>query len=162
MLLAIETAIIDRLKARLPAEIRVEQFPDDPSTFQLLGNCAVLVHYAGSDDRDPDRAGPMAQEEQLDWDIHVVTRNLRGNAGIYQVLSTVRKALLGYRPAGASKMWKQSTDFTRQKSGIWDYTMTMSCTVMNVEQDEEADEPLITRIAAESCYGESIAEKEDE
>ena len=77
----IEDAIIERLKTNIP-DLLVEPFPDNPSAYRLLHpKGAVLVRYRGGRYTNPETLGVIVQDRTIEFDLVIVTRNLRNHAG---------------------------------------------------------------------------------
>ncbi len=122
----IEQSIIDRLKEQIGG-IPVEAFPEKPSEYRLRhANGVLLVVYRGSKYSDSQGAGVTVQARQQEWDVVIVSRNLRSHTSAYDLLDQVRAALSGYRPVTAEVMVPVREAFINEVNGIWQYGITFA------------------------------------
>ncbi|MEC5291976.1 Gp37 family protein [Aurantimonas sp. C2-6-R+9] len=112
-----EIAIVDHLKARLGAHVRIEAQPDDPDRFDFAGaSSAVLVHFAQSTPSAGNRvklAGPVG------FAVIVLARSLRGPGGGYQLLENAEQTLAGADIAGLREIAVKRSRLDSQSGGTW-------------------------------------------
>lgn len=136
--LAIEDAILARLRERMPGRVvRIEPFPDRPEMFDFpeREGAAVFVHFAGAD-YGPAGEGPRAAygaQRTLRWHVVLLVRSLRGaeggRIGAYDALEEIRRALHGVSLAGATPMIPRRELLDEQKAGVWRWTLEFSTTI---------------------------------
>lgn len=143
----IEDAIVARLKSTIPDRL-VDSFPDKPSEFRLLHpKGAMLVRFRGSKYGEPQTTGTVLQERTVEFDIVIVTRNLRDHSGAYIHLDAVRVALTGYKIPNSpcSKFYPVREEFIDESEGIWQYGITVATSLFNTElQDSSVLTVLLT------------------
>ena len=117
----IEDEIIEKLKEKIP-ELLVRGFPDKPSEFMLLHPIgAILIHYQGGNYSTTQSLGFINQIKTAEFSITIVTRNLRSNAGAYELLDKVRSILTGCEIDGCSELTPTKENFISENKGIWLY-----------------------------------------
>lgn len=125
----IEDEIIEKLKEKIP-ELLVRGFPDKPSEFILLHPIgAILIHYQGGNYSTTQSLGFINQVKTAEFSITIVTRNLRSNAGAYELLDKVRSILTGFEIDGCSELTPTKENFISENKGIWQYAINFSLTV---------------------------------
>lgn len=149
MIQEIETAIVERLVQALP-KLRVEPFPDDPDKYTLRhAHGAVLVGYRGGVYGAEEAGGPVVQPRRMEFDMTVLTRNLRDHGGAYGHVDAVRIALTGFRPAGWRKMVAVRERFLALRDGVWRYAITMATSGVVMEIAETDQPALLQRVTFE-------------
>jgi hypothetical protein len=123
----VETAVINRLKARITG-LAVEPFPGDTKSYRLLHpRGAVLAHYAGSIFSRPERRPAEVQLEEMRFELTLVMRNLRTkDAGAYAAIASVKRALLGHRVAGCGRIFLNGISLVDSEDGFWWYVLGIS------------------------------------
>lgn len=161
MIREIEEAIVDRLTGALP-KLHVAAFPDRPDTFKMHHPAgAVLVAYGREVYGKPRDLSLVVQERRIEWDISILTRNLRTHVGAYDVLDAVRMVLTGWRTEGCSKLMPVKAEFIDQNQGVWTHILTMTHTIPTVECHEEEDLPPLKRVNTADDYGTTEAPRPD-
>ncbi len=135
----IEDAIVARLKlaftlplAVAPA-IEVRAWPDKPDSFRMQHPVATaLVMYAGGKLTAAD-VSAAAHEQKLTFRIALLARNLRDHSGMYQLTETARLSLMAFTPPHATgPMLPETEDFQDYDEGVWNFTLTVSCSTVYV------------------------------
>lgn len=158
MICEIEEAIVARLAGSLD-KLHVASFPDKPDAFKMSHpNGAVLVAYGREVYSKPRDLSLVVQERKIEWDISILTRNLRTHVGAYDVLDAVRMLLTGWRTEGCSKLMPVRAEFIDQNQGVWTHVLTMTHTITTVECHEEEDLPALTRVNTADDYGTTDTE----
>ena len=125
----IEDKIIEKLKEKIP-ELLVRGFPDKPSEFILLHPIgAILIHYQGGNYSTTQSLGFINQVKTAEFSITIVTRNLRSNAGAYELLDKVRSILSGFEIDGCSELTPTKENFISENKGVWQYAINFSLTI---------------------------------
>lgn len=147
MILDLETALVNRLAAALPM-LHVQAYPEQPAAYTLKHpRGAVLVGYGRSAFGDSEASGLIVQARQMEFDITVVSRDLRSHGGAYGYLDAARIALTGWRPEGAGKVVPVRDRFLGVHGGIWRYVLTVSLAAMTMETAEPEQSALLQQIA---------------
>lgn len=147
MILALETAILDRLTARLPKQLLVEGFPDDAKAFEKLpwNKGVVLVAYKESQFTPPQGMGLVTQGRTLQFEVQLRTKGLRSHQGAYAYLDAIRAALTGFRPGATGVLYPVSEQFVGAEEFVWTYAQVYSCEALHLETRDSQPEPLMTR-----------------
>jgi hypothetical protein len=137
----IETALLARLNAKITAkEAAVEVFPDDPKNYVLIHkHAAVLVHYEGSFYTPPQQKGTQVQGEEMRWGITILTHSLSvKDAGAYQLIEKVKKALVGYKvtPTGTGRAYLNKSHLLEEENSEWQYTVGISIPCLVILQND--------------------------
>lgn len=155
---ALESAIVARLIAKVPAGVTVMALPEaDPSVAYPQGAAGkITVAYQGSEFFDSEDTGVVLQPEKIAFEVVVQSRKLRGTSGIYPVLASVKKALLGWQTPTTAKIQFSRAKFVSHESGVWTYDLTL--TTMNVATEEPDDQDLViaTKLTAATTNYEDI------
>ncbi|HOW51756.1 MAG TPA: Gp37 family protein [bacterium] len=133
----IETAIIDRLNARITG-LSIEPYPENPSTYKLLAPVgAVLIRYDSSAYSAPQSTDSIVQNRTQQWEITLIMRNLHDKGGLHAAVDTVRKVLTGHKIAGCKKMYPTKDQFINEDNGIWQHGFMFAVPTKSVEDDDE-------------------------
>lgn len=133
MIDALCEAIVERLKIRLPGSIAVEHFPDKPDNYDFEGrNAAALVLYNGSRFDTAGQRGAQALAEEVQIEISLLVRSLRGPTGAYQLLHEIRTALHGQSLAGCTGMRPESAELQSENEGVYQFQFKFECTLVSV------------------------------
>lgn len=158
MIREIEEAIVARLAGSLE-KLHVAAFPDRPDAFKMSNpNGAVLVAYGREVYSKPRDLSLVVQDRRIEWDISILTRNLRSHVGAYDVLDAVRMVLTGWRALGASKLMPVRAEFIDQSQGVWTHMLTMTHSIPTVECHEEEDLPALKRVNTADDFGTTDTE----
>ena len=160
MIREIEAALVARIAERIP-DLHVAAFPDKPESFRMQHPVgAVLVAFGRESYSKPRALDLVVQERRIEWDVSVLTRNLRTHVGAYAVLDALRLALTGWRVEGAGKLRPVRADFVDQKQGVWTHVLTMDHVVLVAECGEAetgCDLPPLARVDLRDEFGGAYA-----
>lgn len=128
-----ENEIISKLKTEFP-NLLVQGFPEKPSEFILLHPIgALLVHYQGSKYSNSNAINFISQNNQKEFSVTVVTRNLRSNEGAYEIIDKVKEVLTGYIILECSALMPIKDYFISEQTGIWQYGINFTLTTPNIQ-----------------------------
>ena len=154
---AIEESIVARLKTACGDLIRSEHFPDAPKEWRYYANSALVI-FAGSEYGEQLSTDIVQQDREMDFNVAVVMRDLgwtmgsRDSAGLpgaYQVIEAIRRALTGFRPnRGCKKMYPKRERFVVRDQDVWVYEILFAVAAYAVEDYEQPNFPLLTKIQA--------------
>lgn len=136
---SVEDAIIARLGSQIsPTDAKVEGFPDNPETYNFNHpKAAILVQYQSSDFIRSRVLDTINQVAVLNFNIILMARDLRSHTGAYSLLDQIRTALTGFQPSpnpqGISKLQPTREEFVDQTSGVWTYSIAVTCNGRNEE-----------------------------
>ncbi len=124
----IEQQMVDALKDALPSAAYIAAFPDDAGDFDLARyELAALVHYAGSRfDAPRSLSEPGRQDRDLRFAVLLYVRGLRGPAGSYAALESIRQALQNRRFAGSLPARMVADRLAGEEAGIWQWEVEVS------------------------------------
>jgi hypothetical protein len=103
MLQAVEQAIVDRLTAALPPQVKVSAFPEQPIEQGLPPDVVTIyVRFAGVD-LTPGKGQRTAivQEGSMEFEIRLLVKDLRSHIGGYPLMEAVQTQLTGFHPRNA-------------------------------------------------------------
>jgi hypothetical protein len=146
--------VIARLTAELP-DISVTNFPDDPAKYPFGKKAAeLLVNYGGSDYGDPDAIAPISQPRDVDVEVTLLMRNLRGPTGATEAIDRVRVALTGWRASlGGAALTPVRDRFVAHADGVWRFVITFRTTIPAVQQlDDLTGTPLTGSTSDEETF----------
>lgn len=126
----IASAIVLALVDAFGREAAVEHFPDDVRTYNFThSSCALLVQYYGGQFEQRGDAG-TTYRRSMQFDVHVLTRSLRGPSGAQDAIERVHAALANKRfSTNAGRMAPLQDGFLSQlPSGTWQHYVRLRCT----------------------------------
>lgn len=143
----IETAIVDRLATLRPAGFEVVPLPDNNAEAEKsILNGRVTVGYRASKYEPSKSTSLIAQDEQVQIELIITAKTLRGAKGVHKINEYVRARLIGFKPLGCGKITAVENVFNDFKDGFWSYSFVVSTSCMTIEQPDSAAEVLITQI----------------
>lgn len=140
MILEIETAILERLKAVLSTQVRVKAFPDAPGEVGVPApRGQILVAYKRTSFKQLTDQPPMI-EASLEFEVSLQLANLRTHTGVYEILDIARHALFGFRPHPEANrgLFPVSESFQDLDEGIWYYTQSYTLPI-RITADENVN-----------------------
>lgn len=148
MILAIERAMVERLKAAL-SPLPVEALPSRGYRFTHARGAAVVaaaeVAAGGVED-----TGASAQTATASFEVALFARSLRDGAGVWDLFDAVRLALLSYRPAaGVTPLRLQSARLMDAEADTWTLITRWQCALPLAPDLEYDGGPLLTRATFE-------------
>jgi Gp37 protein len=149
---AAESGLLARLTAKIES-YSIESFPDNPKGYRLTNQRgAVLIAYRGAVYDDTIDTEAIAQARAMEFDLNVVTKQLRGNDSAYVLIELVRAAISGFKLPGFSPCRLRRERFLARDEGQWIYCLTIGLGTMAIQVDDDELLPLLARITAESDY----------
>lgn len=142
----LETEIVERLLPFAIAGITVKALPEteaeNSSSKNLPTKATFTVIYAGSEYPSLNSTYQVSQTENVFVSILIESTFLRGSLGIYNLISVLKKALLGFKPTDCQKITvvKHHTIGTPEAQKInnmWNYQVIFQTTSVCVEDFEE-------------------------
>lgn len=143
----IETAIVERLATLVAAGFDVVALPDNNAEAEKsILNGRVTVGYRASKYEPSKSTSLIAQNEEVQIELIITAKTLRGAKGVHKINEYVRARLIGFKPLGCGKITAVENVFNDFKDGMWSYSFIVSTSNLSVEQPDEAAEVLITQI----------------
>lgn len=164
----IQTAVVNRIKAKLdlvfppipqpPApdhlQYKVISQPESQSEFPISYHTPhIIVAVTGANHKSPDTTDIVAQEETVNFAIHIRGASLYGQAatanepqivGVHALVERVRRALLGFRPVDCDKMYLLNFEILQDlEHGVFAGVMNFSAVRWVVEEEEPANDPAL-------------------
>lgn len=138
----IERALVTIIEAKgIPAL----PFPEKPAGyFPEADPGEVLVRYEGRKPKKRDLSGTVVQRE-IYVEIVVVSRQLRGENGLYAWLAGLNEQLEGFTLEGAGGALElESEGFVSEENGTWQFAQKWKITENREyeQRDDYADRPL--------------------
>lgn len=148
MILAIERAIVERLKAAL-APLPVEALPSRGYRFTHAKGAAVVaaveVGAGGVED-----TGAAAQAATATFEVALFARSLRDGAGVWDLFDAARLALLSFKPApGATPLRLLSARLMEAEADTWTLSTRWQCGLPLMPDLDYDGGPLLTRATFE-------------
>ncbi len=140
----LENEIVARLSPFMTVGITVERIPELESERQkpLPTKAKFTVIYAGSEYGNAMSTAQISQEEKIFIQILIESTFLRGNFGVYNLASVLKKALTGFQPSGCRRIQvtKHHTIGSENAEKInnqWNYNVIFQTTSLHVEDFTE-------------------------
>lgn len=132
-----EKPIIQRLKIKHP-KTTVEPFPEGTENYVLKDpNGAILVIFNSTTFSTPGNLDATGQDTNNQFQISVVTRDLRSHYGAYALIKSVIAALSGHR-IGTYGVFPRRIDFAARQKTHWQYNLLFQ---INSFFENDLDEP---------------------
>lgn len=142
-----ENDIKNRLVAKVGTGIDVEVLPEKQSDFATpFSKTKVSVCYKMSDYEKPKSTHHVVQQEDMQAELVIQGRNLRGVNGVYDAFNKVRLAIIGFKPTHCGLIYGVSFKFEERTEGIWTYVFTIAARSEMVMLADNVVEPGITEI----------------
>jgi hypothetical protein len=151
-----EADIVARLAPLAALGHAVSHLPENQAEFErAFSNAGIIVGYSGSDYGHSGKGSVLStadvsQEEIAEFTISIQSRTKRGPKGIHDILSKVKKLVLGFQPTDGGRLYFKEGSFPEEpwKEGLWTYNLCVACKTRAVqdEQDTDLDQALITQI----------------
>jgi hypothetical protein len=118
----LEMAILEQLQEDI-TEYQIELFPDNVSEYDLIHpNGSILIVYAGTNYTNPKMIQQLAF---VDYNLIVLSRNLRSHTGAYAIIDKARKSITSMNINNSSFFCK-SEKFVSNENDIWIYELSFS------------------------------------
>lgn len=145
----IEALVVARLRGALTLAgqahpvVDVEPWPDDPVAYRMMHPCgAVLVMYQGAKYDEEATARQIVKSESL-LELALLSKTLRApvvqiepgepDTGVYTLLDTCRRALLGWQPDGATNITRLIKEaYEGYREGVWSYSLSMALPMITI------------------------------
>jgi hypothetical protein len=149
----IETAIVTRLQDFENLGFTTVALPEKQTDFEKpFLNGKITVCYHSSEYEKPQSTMHVSQYETINIIISVQSRRLRtlgNNIGIYDMISLLRRYLIGFIPNGAGwRMFAKEVQLNKAEfsENLWTYYAIFSVKTLAVEDFQPITEPPITQI----------------
>lgn len=141
----LENEIASRIVQKVSPSFIVEVLPDDNSSYSRpFDKTKISVCYIESQYNKPKSTGYTAQEEGMNFEIVIVSRNRRGVGGLYDAFNQVRKAIIGYVPANCNRIYAVSFMVMKREDGLFYFTFTVGVISQLVMVADIDNDPLPT------------------
>jgi len=141
---ALQDEIVAKLQPFSDVGITVERLPEVESekTKVLPTKARFTVIYAGSEYDVTNSTGNIAQNEKIFVQILVESTFLYGEIGIYNLISLLKKALVGFKPQNTnglqlSKHHTIGSPGAEKINNMWQYQVIFQCNGFNIEDFTE-------------------------
>ena len=162
----IESAVVNRLAPFGTIGFEVVALPETQADYSRpFVNGKITVAYHSSNYDKPNSVGHMSQYEEIAIIISIQSRFLRGDKGVYNIASIVRKALIGFEPANYWRMWAKEFGLKDAKleDGLWTYYGLFCTKALAVEDFEEDVSRLVSQISYDNdLTGETFSVSEED
>lgn len=152
----LEDQVVARLQPFTTIGIQVERLPETESQKKQVnpGNARFTVIYAGSEYEAVNSTAQVSQTEKIFIQVLIESTFLRGNKGIYSLTSALKKALIGFRPQGITRLQVSKHHTIGQpdaekKNNMWNYQVIFQGNALSVEDFTEDLGPLLKKITYE-------------
>ncbi len=154
----LETALVERLAARLP-ELAAEAFPKSWKEYRLLHQRgAVLVMYRSSRYGQIEDVGAVVQERTAEFALVLLARNLRDHRDLSGYLEGIRRAVQGFKVPGCRAFRMVDDRFEDEVDGLWTHAVLVDTVLPAVEDNDEEELPPLTRVEVDGGqYGSAEA-----
>lgn len=149
----LEQQISDRLQPFALAGVNVRVVPELESERirPVPTKAQFTVIYSGSEYGNVNSTAQISQNEDLYFTVLIESTFLRGAMGVYNLLNTLRKALVGFKPTGckriqAVKHHTIGSPGAEKIDNMWQYQAVFKTDTLLVEDYTEDIMPLVTQI----------------
>lgn len=149
----LESEIVTRLLPFATVGVQVVAMPEVESERKkaLPTKAKFTVIYAGSEYPTLNSTAQVSMEEKIFVSVLIESTFLRGNMGVYNLVTVLKKALIGFRPTGCHRIQpvKHHTIGTPEAvkiDNMWNYQAVFQTSSMTVENFEEDISVLLKKI----------------
>jgi len=133
-LLTVESALIARIKATVPA-LEVIPYPDDPRYYKLSHPVGAILVIFREEVFGPSKStDAVIQDRELVFELVIQVRNLRDHFGLYRVIDALWCALLGWQAYGCKRATGKRGAFQHLGDGVWQWGLFVSIGTVAVEE----------------------------
>jgi hypothetical protein len=145
MILAVERAVVDRLKAAL-APLPVDALPARGYRFSHAKGAAVVAASDIAAEPVGD-VGASVQGATLTLEVALFARSLRDGAGVWDLFEVTRRALLSFKPApGATPLRLLTARLADAEADTWMLVTRWACGIPMVADLDYEGGPLLTEV----------------
>lgn len=152
----LEDQVVGRLQPFTTVGIQVEKLPETESQRKQVnpGGARFTVIYAGSEYEGTNSTAQVSQNEKVFIQVLIESTFLRGEKGIYNLISLLKKALTGFRPQNLTKLQVSKHHTIGQPeadklNNMWNYQIIFQGTNLHVEDFTEDISVLLKKITYE-------------
>lgn len=140
----LEDEIVLRLFPFTTVGVEVRKMPENEADFTrpTPTKAQITVIYAGSEYGNTMSTAQVSQEEKIFVQLLIESTFLRGNVGIYTLISLIKKALTGFQPSNCRRMQVTKHhsiggEEVQKINNRWNYNVIFQTTSMHVEDFTE-------------------------
>lgn len=149
----LENEVVNRLAPFATVGVDVVKTPELETERRLpiLGNGQFTVMYAGSEYQEVQSTAQVSQMETVFLAVLVESSLLRGPKGVYNLVSVLKKALIGFKPNSchrlqAVKHHTLGSPEAFRKDNVWQYQAVFKTTTLTVEDYTEDLSVLLKKV----------------
>jgi len=151
---ALEQSLADRLAPFAQAGVNVRVVPETESERKRplpVTEAQFTVIYSGSEYGDTNSTSSVIQNEEIYISVVIESTFLRGGLGVYNLLFTLKKALIGFKPYGCQKIQAVKhhsigSPEAIKRDNMWEYQAVFKTSTTLVEDYLEDITSLISKI----------------
>ena len=153
---SLEANIVSRIQAYITG-VDIMPLPEvDIDVLLPSVHGKITVAYKGSDYDPSDTYDAVAQPERISFELIVQSRKLRGTTGIYNLLSTIKSALLGWQTPVSEKIQFSKSTYVAHENGVWTYVLTLSTMALSIEEPQDESLVISRKLTAANESHETI------
>lgn len=153
-ILAIESAIIDRLAPLRTADIWVRALPDQAKDLGIPTIKGIVTVYWDKTKFDnPESTGAIVQWANLQFVIEFRLRSLREPSGAYPAIRYICNRLIGFEPPRSKKIFFADHEFMGEKEKFWVHQLRLVVPTQIFEVADDSDLVLLKQITLDDGYG---------
>lgn len=153
----LEGYIVARLAAFLQSNAEIIPLPEmDPDVKLPSIKGKITVAYNGSDYEGSETSDFVVQPEKISFQVIVQSRKLRGNTGVYTLLSGIQTAILGWKTPVTDKIQFGQAKYVAHENGVWVYSLTLSTMSVAIEEPDDEDLVISRKLTAVNESHEEI------
>lgn len=129
------------LEKNLQNLIVAEVMPENAAEYKpAFPKSRITVQYSGSTFSKPSSTNQVAQTETLIFRFSMEATNLRGDNGIYKIMTYLKRFLLGYKPSGCSnRLYVSKYDLIEVDQNAWQPYLEFSCDTRLMQEDVDEE-----------------------
>lgn len=150
---ALEDSIVTRLSPFATVGVTVARLPENEEERKraLPQKAKFTVIYSGSEYEASSSSSINRNQEKIFVSVLIESSVLRGTIGIYNLVSVLKKALSGFKPAGCRQLelvkhHSMSGDDLVKRDNMWEYLVVFQTNTVHVEDFTEDMSVLISQI----------------
>lgn len=133
--------------------LRLPQTDAEYARITANGRSIVYVGYAKSTTDGHQSTSENVTNEQVHFEVVIVSRQLRGNGGVLDTLRKVKLCLAGFRPKDLGRLWYHGGGYHDRIEDQIRHSHEFCGTTVGVMEVIDADDPILEQLDFDSTFG---------
>lgn len=96
------------------------------------------------------------QQEDLEVEVVIQSRFLRGESGTYAIMEAIRRKLIGFQPLSLDPMKLIEIKPDSYTDNLWMHVMTFGTKALSIDELDQTNEPLLDDVSFDETFPVSL------